>query len=79
MAFPRHNSLRIISFCSSLGLSRGLVAALLYHDGRRCLVTALKLLITAKEGISWALDLDEQITTVINQYTEKLFNDGMHT
>ena len=59
------------------GLSRGLVAALLYHDGRRCLVTAVKLLITAKEGISWALELDEQTTSFVNEYTKNLFSDGM--
>ena len=67
--------LRMVFFVC-LGLSRGLVAALLYHDGRRCLVTALKLLITAKDGISWALDVDEQTTTLVNQYTSNLFNDG---
>ena len=59
------------------GLSRGLVAALLYHDGRRCLVTAVKLLITAKEGISWTLELDEQTTSFVNEYTKNLFSDGM--
>ena len=61
----------------SSGLSRGLVAALLYHDGRRCLVTAVKLLITAKEGISWTLELDEQTTSFVNEYTKNLFSDGM--
>eukprot|EP00795_Rhopilema_esculentum_P005068 gene5068-181_t len=59
------------------GLSRGLVAALLYHDGRRCLVNALKLLLTAKTGMSWALELDQQITQAVDKFAEKLFDDGI--
>lgn len=49
---------------------------MLYHDGRRCLLSAIKLLLTAREGISWTLELDEQISEQINAFTEKLFNDG---
>ena len=52
------------------------MAALLYHDGRRCLVNALKLLLTAKTGMSWALELDQQITQAVDKCAEKLFNDG---
>ena len=37
------------------GLTRGLVAVLLYHDGRRCLVSALRSLIQAREGVAWTL------------------------
>ena len=51
-------------FCSSFfrnprfpGLTRGLVAVLLYHDGRRCLVSALRSLIQAREGVAWTLGI----------------------
>ena len=37
------------------GLTRGLVSVLLYHDGRRCLVSSLRSLIQAREGVAWTL------------------------
>lgn len=35
------------------GLPRGLVAVLLYYDGRRALVQALKELVMARDGVCW--------------------------
>ena len=59
-----------------LGFTRGLVAVLLYHDGRRCLLNGLKLIITARQGISWTLELNEQISRYITNFTDKLHEDG---
>ena len=41
------------------GLTRGLVAVLLYHDGRRCLVSSLRSLVQAREGVAWTLGESE--------------------
>ena len=35
------------------GWTRGLVATVLYHDGRRSLLTALKTILQAKRGITF--------------------------
>ncbi|KAI8429413.1 hypothetical protein MSG28_000056 [Choristoneura fumiferana] len=37
------------------GLPRGLLAVVLYYDGRRALVQALKELLTARDGVCWKL------------------------
>ncbi|XP_063238890.1 nuclear pore complex protein Nup205 [Bacillus rossius redtenbacheri] len=59
------------------GQTRGLVAVLLYYDGRKALVTALKLLVNARRGVSWEADCDPDITAYITQYTNKLMEDGL--
>ena len=35
------------------GLARGLLAVLLYYDGKRALVQALRELVMARDGVSW--------------------------
>eukprot|EP00794_Sanderia_malayensis_P012769 gene12769-14080_t len=59
------------------GFSLGSVAALLYQDGRRCLLSAIKLLLTGREGLSWALELDDRTIELVNKYTSQLFDDGL--
>lgn len=59
------------------GLTRGLVAVLLYHDGRRCLVSALRTLIQSREGITWSLGLYEDITQLVTKFTDELLEEGM--
>lgn len=62
------------------GLTRGLVAVLLYHDGCRCLINALKILLQSREGITWTLGISEDMGRQITMYTEQLINEGMlHT
>lgn len=60
------------------------MAALLYHDGRRCLLSALKLLLTARPGITWSTELDDRIVELIEKLVNQLLDDGkcalkMHT
>ncbi|XP_043228757.1 nuclear pore complex protein Nup205-like [Amphibalanus amphitrite] len=59
------------------GLTRGLVAILLYYDGRRALVTALKTLVQARKGISWTTDLPENISIMITKYTDEILEENM--
>lgn len=61
------------------GLTRGLVAVLLYHDGRRCLVSALKTLIQSREGITWTLGLYEDLSRLVTKFTDELLEEGLIT
>ena len=58
------------------GLTRGLVGVLLYHDGRRCLVSALRTLIQSREGITWTLGLNEDLMQLVTKYTDELLREG---
>lgn len=58
------------------GLTRGLVAVLLYHDGRRCLISALRTLIQSREGITWTLGLYEEMTQLVTKFTDELLEEG---
>lgn len=61
------------------GLTRGLVGVLLYHDGCRCLVSALKTLLQSREGITWTLGISEDMARHITMYTDQLINEGKYT
>lgn len=60
------------------GLTRGLVAVLLYHDGRRCLVSALKTLIQSREGITWTMGLNEDLPQLATKFTDELLHEGAY-
>lgn len=59
------------------GLPRGLVAILLYYDGRKALVTPLKELMQARSGVSWCTDASQEVTQFVTSYTDGLVNDGL--
>ncbi|KAL5475599.1 hypothetical protein EMCRGX_G025430 [Ephydatia muelleri] len=59
------------------GLTRGLVAVLLYHDGRRNLVSSLRSLIQAREGVSWTLELSPTVASLVMSFTDQLFEDNL--
>ncbi|XP_019530030.3 nuclear pore complex protein Nup205 [Aedes albopictus] len=59
------------------GLPRGLVAVLLYYDGRKSLVASLKELFQARAGVSWCTDAPHEITQLITAYTDGLVADGV--
>lgn len=58
------------------GLTRGLVAVLLYHDGRRCLASALRTIIQSREGLTWTLGLYEDLTQLVTRFTDELLKQG---
>ncbi|KAG1674320.1 Nuclear pore complex protein Nup205 [Nymphon striatum] len=54
------------------GLTRGLVAVLLYYDGRRVLVNALRTLMQARDGHVWTLGLSNELVTMVTRFTDQL-------
>lgn len=59
------------------GLPRGLVAVLLYYDGRKTIVTVLEKLFKTRSGLLWAADIPKDIMNCITKYTDKLINNGI--
>ncbi|CAG9575380.1 unnamed protein product [Danaus chrysippus] len=59
------------------GLARGLLAVLLYYDGRRALVQALKELVMAKDGVSWSINAREEVVSYVSRYVGQLVADGL--
>lgn len=54
----------------------GLVAVLLYHDGRRCLVSAIRTLLQSREGLTWTLELDDEMLELIMSFTKQMMEEG---
>lgn len=59
------------------GLPRGLVAILLYYDGRKTLVSALRQLFQGRQGISWCVEAPQEVTAYITAYTDALVDNGI--
>lgn len=59
------------------GLPRGLVAVLLYYDGRKALVSTLRTLVQARAGVAWSLEVNPEVIDYITDYTDKLMEDGL--
>lgn len=58
------------------GLPRGLVAILLYYDGRRALACTLRDLFGAKLGVTWHVDSPKEVTYVITSFVENLVENS---
>ena len=61
------------------GMTRGLQAVLLYQDGRRALVTSLRLLVQARKGRHFSIELSVGLQSFISDYTDQLVTDGLVT
>lgn len=59
------------------GLTRGLVAVLLFYDGQRSLVTALRSLAQAREGRTWAVGVTPEVHALINDCINELLQNGL--
>lgn len=59
------------------GLTRGLVAVLLYYDGRKALVSALRMLMQARHGALWTVDSAPEVTHFITAYTRDLLENDL--
>lgn len=59
------------------GLPRGLVAVLLYYDGRKALISALKDLMQARKGVSWCTDASNETTHLVTSFTDSLVAEGI--
>lgn len=58
-------------------LPRGVVAVLLYYDGRKALVTALKILVKARKGNLWTVVTQQRISDFVTTFTDELLQDGL--
>ncbi|XP_030381528.1 nuclear pore complex protein Nup205 [Scaptodrosophila lebanonensis] len=58
------------------GLPRGLVAVLLYYDGRKAISCALRDMFQAVSGVAWSTELPREITAVITNYSQNLVEDS---
>ncbi|KAH8290089.1 hypothetical protein KR044_013111, partial [Drosophila immigrans] len=58
------------------GLPRGLVAVLLYYDGRKAIACTLRDMFQAVSGVAWSTDLPRDITALINNYSQNLVDDS---
>ncbi len=59
------------------GFKRGLVAVILYYDGRASLVNALRALIQSRKGRTWSLGLPDDLVSVVMNFTVLLMNEGL--
>nr|XP_006125927.1 nuclear pore complex protein Nup205 [Pelodiscus sinensis] len=59
------------------GLTRGLVAVLLYWDGKRCIANSLRALIQSRRGKTWTLELSTELVTMTTRFTDELMEQGL--
>lgn len=59
------------------GLTRGLVAVILYYDGRKSLTLALHSLVAARKGFNFSCNCSEEISEFVTAYTDELMEDGL--
>ncbi|XP_007951107.1 nuclear pore complex protein Nup205 [Orycteropus afer afer] len=59
------------------GLTRGLVAVLLYWDGKRCIANSLKALIQSRRGKTWTLELSPELVSMTTHFTDELMEQGL--
>ncbi|KAG8138021.1 hypothetical protein E2320_003954 [Naja naja] len=59
------------------GLTRGLVAVLLYWDGKRCIANSLRTLIQSRRGKTWTLELSPELVSITTQFTDELMEQGL--
>lgn len=60
------------------GFSRGLVAVILYYDGKASLVGALRMLIQARKGRTWALPgLSDDLVATATRFTDQVMNENL--
>ena len=57
------------------GLTRGLVAVVLYYDGRNSIVSALRLLLQACKGKTWKLDVSDEVADVVSRFIDQVMNE----
>ncbi|CAH1968892.1 unnamed protein product [Acanthoscelides obtectus] len=58
-------------------LPRGLVAVLLYYDGRKALVSTLLCLVQARIGVQWSVNVKLDTARFVTDYTNQLMEGGI--
>ncbi|KAM6937323.1 nuclear pore complex protein Nup205 [Xenentodon cancila] len=59
------------------GLTRGLVAVLLYWDGKLCMANSLRTLIQSRHGKTFTLDLSGELVALTTRFTDELMSQGL--
>ncbi|XP_077424154.1 nuclear pore complex protein Nup205 [Vanacampus margaritifer] len=59
------------------GLTRGLVAVLLYWDGKLCVANCLHTLIQSRHGKTFTLDLSGELVSLATHFTDELMSQGL--
>ncbi|XP_061677386.1 nuclear pore complex protein Nup205 isoform X2 [Syngnathoides biaculeatus] len=59
------------------GLTRGLVAVLLYWDGKLCVANSLRTLIQSRHGKTFTLDLSGELVSLTTHFTDELMSQGL--
>ncbi|XP_033824153.1 nuclear pore complex protein Nup205 isoform X1 [Periophthalmus magnuspinnatus] len=59
------------------GLKRGLVAVLLYWDGKLCLANSLRTLIQSRQGKTFTLELSGELVALTTRFTDELMSQGL--
>ncbi|KAJ8002888.1 hypothetical protein DPEC_G00163630 [Dallia pectoralis] len=59
------------------GLSRGLVAVLLYWDGKLCVANSLRSLIQSRHGKTFTLELSAELVALTTRFTDELSSQGL--
>uniref|UniRef100_A0A8C3ASK9 Nucleoporin 205 n=1 Tax=Cyclopterus lumpus TaxID=8103 RepID=A0A8C3ASK9_CYCLU len=59
------------------GLTRGLVAVLLYWDGKLCVANSLRTLIQSRHGKTFTLDLSGELVALTTRFTDELMTQGL--
>ncbi|KAK7106896.1 nuclear pore complex protein Nup205-like [Littorina saxatilis] len=59
------------------GLTRGLVAVILFYDGQRSVVCSLRTLLQAREGHTWTLGVSPELVHLVTQFTAQLLEDKL--
>ncbi|KFQ27490.1 Nuclear pore complex protein Nup205, partial [Merops nubicus] len=59
------------------GLTRGLVAVLLYWDGKRCIANSLRTLIQSRQGKMWTFELSQELMSMTTHFTDDLMEQGL--
>ncbi|XP_001354955.4 nuclear pore complex protein Nup205 [Drosophila pseudoobscura] len=58
------------------GLPRGLVAVLLYYDGRKAMACALRDMMQTMSGVSWVIELPREFLSLVNNYVQNLTEES---
>ncbi|XP_063674250.1 nuclear pore complex protein Nup205-like [Bolinopsis microptera] len=58
-------------------LTRGLLAVLLFYDGKRSMATCLKTLVQMREGKTWTFGLQHNVVDMVTGFTSNLMNEGL--
>ncbi|CAH2276623.1 nuclear pore complex Nup205 [Pelobates cultripes] len=59
------------------GLTRGLVAVLLYWDGKRCIANSLRTIIQSRRGKTFTMELSPELVSMATRFSDELMENGL--